>query len=114
MSTIRFRGVGEIDVPLGTTILAAAQELDAPEGSDCGGCCQCSTCHVHVLAGAELLSSQQEEELDTLGLAADVRPSSRLGCQARVVREGRVDVEISEESRATYLFAHPEKRAMRA
>jgi 2Fe-2S ferredoxin len=110
MTVVRFRGAGEVQVPVGTRILDAAQEIDAPEGSDCGGCCSCSTCHVYVVAGADLLSARDEDEEDTLRLAPDVRDNSRLGCQARVVGDGVVEVEISAWSRNAYLVAHPEKR----
>ena len=32
----------------------------------CGGVCACSTCHVYVSQGAELLSDQEDEEADIL------------------------------------------------
>lgn len=110
---IRFRGVGEIKVGKGTSILEAARDLDAPEGSDCGGCCSCSTCHVYVHAGLELLSPKQDEELDILDLAADVRENSRLGCQAEVVGDGIIEVEVSQESFDTWVSANPKDAAKR-
>jgi 2Fe-2S ferredoxin len=64
------------------------------------------------VSGGELLSKRQDEELATLMLAPDVRETSRLGCQARVVGEGVVEVEISAWSRSAYLVAHPEKRRL--
>lgn len=111
MATIRFRGYGETEVRVGTTILEAAKQAKAPEGSDCGGCCSCSTCHVYVHAGAELLSSRDDDELDILEIAEDVRKTSRLGCQAKVKRDGVVEVDISKESFETYLAEHPHERA---
>ena len=51
MAIVRFKGYGEIEVPVGTSILEAAQKLDAPEGYACGGVCACSTCHVYVAKG---------------------------------------------------------------
>jgi len=42
MAIVRFKGFGEIDVPLGTSLLKAAQAMDAPEGYACGGVCACS------------------------------------------------------------------------
>jgi 2Fe-2S ferredoxin len=36
----------EVEVPVGSSILEAAQKSHAPEGSACGGVCACSTCHV--------------------------------------------------------------------
>ncbi|MBI3202026.1 MAG: 2Fe-2S iron-sulfur cluster binding domain-containing protein [Myxococcales bacterium] len=108
MPKIRFIDQGiEVEVPLGTTVLAAAQKAHAPEGSACGGVCACSTCHVYVEKGAELLSDAEEAEEDILDKAFDVRMSSRLGCQSKIVKEGVVEVRISDESLDAYYNEHP-------
>ena len=62
-----------IDVPAGTTILKAAKQAGAEVGYVCGGVCACSTCHVYVKQGRELLSEQEEEEEDILDKAFDVQ-----------------------------------------
>src|SRR5580704_13728577 len=98
MATVRFKGYGEIEVPSGASILEAAQKLGAPEGYACGGVCACSTCHVYVTSGGALLSDQEDEEADILDKAFDVRATSRLGCQARIVKDGVLEVEITRES----------------
>ena len=98
----------EIEVAVGTAILQAAREAQAPEGDACGGQCACSTCHVYVQQGLDLLSEAEEEEEDALDKAFDVRENSRLGCQARIEREGEVVVKISKESLAAYYNEHPE------
>ncbi len=110
MAIVRFKGFGELEVPLGTSILEAAMKLGAPEGSACGGVCACSTCHVYVLSGAELLSEQEDEEADILDKAFDVRSSSRLGCQSRIVKDGEIEVEITRESLEAFENEHPEAR----
>jgi 2Fe-2S ferredoxin len=110
LATIRFKGYGEIEVPVGTSILEAAQKVGAPEGYACGGVCACSTCHVYVTTGGALLSEQQDEEADILDKAFDVRASSRLGCQSRVAKEGVVEVEITRESLQAFENEHPESR----
>ena len=110
MAKVIFRGYGEIDVPVGTSVLQAAQKLEAPEGYACGGVCACSTCHVYVHAGANLLSEQQEEEEDMLDKAFDVRSTSRLGCQSKIEKDGTVEVEITRESLEAYENEHPEAR----
>jgi 2Fe-2S ferredoxin len=97
----------EVEVPLGSSILEAAQRVHAPEGSACGGVCACSTCHVYVEAGAELLGEAREDEEDILDKAFDVRMSSRLGCQAKIERDGLVVVRISKESLDAYYTEHP-------
>ena len=110
MTLLRFKGFGEIDVPVGTTILQAAQKLGAPEGYACGGVCACSTCHVYVQQGASLLSEAEDEENDVLDKAFDVRAGSRLGCQAKILEDGVVEVEITRESLEAFEHEHPEAR----
>jgi 2Fe-2S ferredoxin len=110
MPIVRLKALGREwvhEVSLGATILEAAQECDAPEGYACGGVCGCSTCHVYVVKGAELLSPAQEGEEDIMDKAFDVRMSSRLGCQARIVKEGEVEVEITRESLDAFYNEHP-------
>jgi 2Fe-2S ferredoxin len=110
MAIVRFKGYGEVQVPLGTTLLEAATQGHIPEGSACGGVCACSTCHVYVLAGAELLSEQEDDEADILDKAFDVRSGSRLGCQSRIVAEGVIEVDITQESIQAYENEHPQER----
>ena len=60
----------------------------------CGGNCACTTCHVVVKKGNELLSEMDDEEADRLDMAADLQLNSRLGCQAVIEKPGEVVVEI--------------------
>lgn len=110
MAIVRFKGYGEIEVPVGASILDAAQKLDAPEGYACGGVCACSTCHVYVKKGASLLSEKDEEEEDILDKAFDVRADSRLGCQSTIVKDGEIEVEITRESLEAFENEHPDAR----
>jgi 2Fe-2S ferredoxin len=108
---VRFVDQGlEIEVPVGSSILEAAQKGGAPEGSACGGVCACSTCHVYVESGAELLSDSEEDEEDILDKAFDVRMNSRLGCQSKIRSEGTVSVRISKESLDSFFHEHPEAK----
>src|SRR5690349_6388693 len=111
MAKVRFSGHGntwEVEVPIGTSLLEAARKVEAPEGSACGGVCACSTCHVYVSRGKELLSEAEEEEEDILDKAFDVRLNSRLGCQAKILREGDIEAEISRESLDAFYNEHPQ------
>jgi 2Fe-2S ferredoxin len=110
MAIVRFKGYGEVEVPVGTSILEAAQKLEAPEGYACGGVCACSTCHVYVTTGANLLSGAEEEEEDILEKAFDVRSNSRLGCQSTIEKDGLIEVEITRESLEAYENEHPDQR----
>ena len=110
MTRIRFLPDGnEIEVEEGTSILDAARACGAQVGSACGGVCACSTCHVHVVKGFDSLDEIEDKENDILDRAFDVRPTSRLGCQA-LARGENLDVEITRESRQAYLDEHPEER----
>jgi len=100
----------EVEVPVGSSILTAAKKIGAPEGDACGGVCACSTCHVYVDEGADLLSEAEEEEEDILDKAFDVRMQSRLGCQAKIESDGLLKIRISKESIDAYFNEHPEKR----
>ena len=109
MPVVRFlRERLEVVIEEGETILAAAKRAGAPEGDRCGGVCACSTCHVYVTRGFDSLSEIEDEEFDILDKAFDVRPSSRLGCQAKV--HGDIDVEISDESFQAFLDEHPDEK----
>ena len=113
MAKVRFLAHGrafEVEVPVGTTVLGASKLAHAPEGDACGGVCACSTCHVYVKKGRELLSGAEEEEEDILDKAFDVRAQSRLGCQSKIVKDGVVEVEITRESLEAFENEHPEAR----
>ncbi len=117
MTIVRFlntdEGPVEVDVPVGTSILQAAQKGHVPEGSACGGVCACSTCHVYVRKGLNLLSEAEDEELDILDKAFAVESTSRLGCQAKIERDGELVVELSRESVDTWYNEHPQERHAR-
>ncbi len=110
MPKIRFLPDGiETEVAPGTSILDAARGCGAPVGSACGGNLACSTCHVWVKQGYDSLPDVADEENDILDKAFDVRPTSRLGCQARVADED-VACEITHESRQAFYDEHPDER----
>ena len=123
MPKIRFiNGGGEpgdeivIECEPGTSILHAAEDAPPPNprvGMACGGNCACSTCHVWVHEGADSLSEMEENEDDRLDMAFDVRPESRLGCQAIVGDEDLV-VEITPEGLKAWLDEHPQHRKREA
>lgn len=113
MATVRFHALDrswEVEVPVGTSILEASKKAHAWEGDACGGVCACSTCHVYVKQGKELLTDAEEDEEDILDKAFDVRASSRLGCQARIEKEGTVECEITRESLDAFFNEHPQEQ----
>jgi ferredoxin, 2Fe-2S len=60
----------------------------------CGGHCACSTCHVVIKQGEELLSEMEDDEADELDAAPGLTLHSRLGCQAQIIKPGEIVVEI--------------------
>ena len=98
-----------IDCKQGISILDAAEECGARVGHACGGNLACSTCHVWVQAGLDSLPEVSDKENDIMDKAFDVRPESRLGCQAKLGDDDLV-VEITQESLQAWLDENPEER----
>ena len=74
----------EVEAEDGNTVLEVAHRHGFDLEGACEGCMACSTCHVIVDdAWFAKLSDASEEEEDMLDLAFDVRPTSRLGWNAR-------------------------------
>jgi len=86
-----------VEAQLGDTLLDAALEHGVEMPHECGGNCACTTCHVHVLVGAEYLSKPEEVEIDRLLSAENRQSYSRLGCQA-ILLLGEITVQLVEEA----------------
>jgi ferredoxin, 2Fe-2S len=111
MPRVRFEPDGiEIEVPIGSSILEASNKAHAQVGSACGGVCACSTCHVYVKQGLEVLSEASDREEDIMDKAFDVQATSRLGCQSAMTEDRTYVVEITRESRQAFIDEHPELR----
>ena len=98
-----------VEVPKGTTVLEAADQAGAQVGHSCGGVCACSTCHIWVRQGLDSLSEQQDDEMDRLDQAFDVRAYSRLACQSEIGDED-LEVVITQESLTAFMDENPEVR----
>ena len=83
----------------GESLLRVAMDNGVALEHNCGGVCACSTCHVKIQVGAELLSPAGEIELDQLEQAPGYAAESRLACQAVVVRGGIVRCVIPNWNR---------------
>jgi 2Fe-2S ferredoxin len=64
---------------------------------------------VWVKKGFASLSDMEDGEADYLDRAYDVKPYSRLGCQAQLDGED-VTYQITEESERTWYDEHPKER----
>jgi adenylate cyclase len=71
-----------VAVRRGMTVLEALRAARVPHASVCGGRGRCSTCRVHIDAGAEHLPAPEEDELRVLRRIA-APTSVRLACQLR-------------------------------
>ena len=102
-------GPFDVEVKRGESILEAAEHCGARVGHACGGNLACSTCHVWDEQGIDTLPDVTDKENDIMDKAFDVRPESRLACQARCGAEDLV-VEITEESLRAWLDENPDAR----
>ena len=118
---LRYHDRTTVTVRPGMTVLEALRAARIPHASVCGGRGRCSTCRVHIDAGAEYLPVPEEDELRVLRrIAAPV--SVRLACQLRPRADlavtpllpasataadamERADYQRSEERAVAVLFA---------
>ena len=97
LSVVRYENLDvEYETEIGDSILDADLDNGVDHTCDCGGNCACSTCKVVVISGAEFLSSQQEDEKDTLDAYGWNPDEYRLACQCIVEREGRIVLNMPE------------------
>ena len=80
----------QVSVPIGDSVMEGAIK-NGIDGivAECGGACQCATCHVYVdEAFLGLLNPMQEDEDEMLNTtASERRTNSRLGCQIPVTKK---------------------------
>ena len=79
----------EIEVSSGLTVMEGAIKNNIPGiDADCGGACECATCHVYINQDwVEKLNPKEDTEEDMLDFAFDVKENSRLSCQISVTDE---------------------------
>ena len=65
----------------------------------CGGVCACSTCHVYIEEGMNLLSEATEAEEDRVEEAPGIRRNSRLACQCEILKPGKIVVRVPSWNR---------------
>ncbi|MGQ0579183.1 MAG: adenylate/guanylate cyclase domain-containing protein [Betaproteobacteria bacterium] len=118
---MRYQGRTTVAVRPGMTVLEALRAARIAHASVCGGRGRCSTCRIHIDAGAEQLPAPQEDELRVLRRIA-AAASVRLACQLRPLADlsvtpllpasataadamERVEYQRSEERTVAVLFA---------
>ncbi|HLC25969.1 MAG TPA: 2Fe-2S iron-sulfur cluster-binding protein [bacterium] len=100
MPKVTFKSEGvSVEAQKGESILDVALAHGVPLDHNCGGFCACTTCHVIVEQGMDQLSEIGEDEEDRLDMADGLTLKSRLGCQATLVGDGEVVVNIPDSTR---------------
>ncbi len=82
-----------VDAQQGESICDAALRNGLDIEHACEKSCACTTCHVHIREGFEVLPEADELEEDFLDKAWGVDPDSRLSCQV-IMQDEDLVVEI--------------------
>lgn len=97
ISPITLNNIGD-----GQSLLEVALKNDIDLHHNCGGVCACSTCHLYVEQGDDLLEELTDREEDFIDRAVNPRINSRLGCQC-VLLEGAGNITITLPDQTQFL-----------
>ncbi len=87
------------DVEPGQSLLEVALKNDIELHHNCGGVCACSTCHLYVETGENLVEELSDREEDFIDRAVNPRLNSRLGCQCVMNQEsGDIVVTLPDQT----------------
>ncbi len=89
----------EIDAEEGHSILEALLVKDIHLNHNCGGVCACTTCHIYLHKGEELVEEISDKEEDYIDRARQPTLESRLSCQCVILEEeGEIELTIPDQS----------------
>jgi 2Fe-2S ferredoxin len=91
------------NVEAGDSILEIALNNNIELHHNCGGVCACSTCHVYVEKGDELIPEISDKEEDFIDRAVNPRLNSRLGCQCILEEGGSGELTILVPDQSQFL-----------
>ena len=91
------------NVESGQSILEVALKNDIDLHHNCGGVCACSTCHVYVEKGDELVEELSDREEDFIDRAVNPRLNSRLGCQCVLLDDEAGEIEVTLPDQTQFL-----------
>lgn len=87
------------NVPEGESVLETALKNDIELHHNCGGVCACSTCHIYLEKGEDLVEELSDREEDFIDRAVSPRLNSRLACQCVLLKgDGDLEVTIPDQS----------------
>jgi ferredoxin, 2Fe-2S len=84
------------------SILEVALKNNIELHHNCGGVCACSTCHLYIEQGENLVEELSDKEEDFIDRAVSPRLNSRLGCQCLLVGEGG-DITVTLPDQTQFL-----------
>lgn len=87
-----------VEIFEGESILEVALDNDIHLNHNCGGVCGCSTCHVYVERGEDLLPDMSDREEEYVDRARNPKYNSRLACQCKLSDDGDLVVTIPDQS----------------
>jgi len=85
------------------SILEVALKNDIDLHHNCGGVCACSTCHVYVEKGDDLVEELSDREEDFIDRAVNPRLNSRLSCQCILNSGGSGNIEVTLPDQTQFL-----------
>ncbi len=88
----------ECEIFDGETILEVAHDNNIHLNHNCGGVCGCSTCHVYIESGEDLLPEISDREEEYVDRARNPKFNSRLACQCKLEEDGDLTVTIPDQS----------------
>lgn len=106
MYSIRFnfeqKGIEPVtinEVEPGQSILEVALKNNIDLHHNCGGVCACSTCHLYIEKGNDLVEELSDKEEDFIDRAISPKLSSRLGCQCILISDGgNIEVTLPDQT----------------
>lgn len=84
------------------SILEVALKNDINLHHNCGGVCACSTCHLYVEQGGDLIEELSDKEEDFIDRAVNPRINSRLGCKC-VLQDGSGNITVTLPDQTQFL-----------
>ena len=86
----------------GQSLLEVVLKNDIELHHNCGGVCACSTCHIYIEKGADLVEELSDKEEDFIDRAVNPKLTSRLGCQC-LLNEGGGEIEVTLPDQTQFL-----------
>jgi 2Fe-2S ferredoxin len=88
----------QVEIFEGESILDVALDNNIHLNHNCGGVCGCSTCHIYVEKGEDLLPEMSDREEEYVDRARYPKYNSRLACQCNLETNGELTVVIPDQS----------------